>query len=262
MTQHATRPTSAQIAGAACLGLLVTGIIVVAFRGSWGALRDAALAAHFDRNAAGLYPFAVDGLLVVAIVAAVLLRHDRGARRYCLGIIGGYTVASWLINFLHGLGMFLADPATGKRPVPPWPVVVVIATLVIASIFLGSHLLVFVWRHLYPTTGARPEAAEVSQGATPASQDATPRVELPPTNLELAKAAFRESLAPDRQRLSQRALVERYGIKARQAAKVQDEVNRELTAEHAAPSSTEATDVAAQHTPNGRVDIRDGAGGR
>jgi hypothetical protein len=240
------RTTNGQLLGVAVLALAVAAIIVVAFRGSWGALRDAALAAYFDRDAADLYPYAVDGLLIIAIIAAVVLRNDRVARWYCLGIIGGYTAASLAINIMHGLGMFSVDPATGRRPVPPWPVVLLVASLVVASIFLASHLLVYVWRHLFPTGHGEAAAAEALRGATGAYDGATPRSGLPRSNVELARAAFRESLAPGRQRLSQQALASQYGVSVRQARAIQNDVQRE---QHELAAGLPP----AQHTPNGRV---------
>jgi len=211
----------------ACLATVVIGIIAVAFRGSWGALRDAALAAHFDRAAADLYPFAVDGLLVVAILAGVLLRHDDGARRYCLSILIGYTGASWLINYLHGLGMF-TPPARGQAvPVPPWPVVLVIASLVIGSIFLGSHLLIFVWRHVFPDASQAAIESETEHNDTPVRDDEPPVSELPADALEAAKDAYRTSLHPDLKTLSQADLVERFRISRREAGRVQSEVKAE-----------------------------------
>lgn len=233
----------------ASLVAVVVGIIVVAFRGSWGSLRDAALAAHFDRDAADLYPFAVDGLLIVAILAAVLLRHDRGARRYCLGIIATYTGASWLINFLHGLGQFATDPATGVRPGPPWYVVVVIASLVIGSIFLGSHLLVFVWRHVFPTaTPAAPLTPSYQPGAEP-GEDGTDVPGLPADVLAVAKDAYRQSLHPDLKTLSQTDLVNRFRISKREAARVQSEVKAELATQ---ASRQEVPEVATGAGPDGQ----------
>jgi hypothetical protein len=259
MTQRATK---AQLCGAGLLAGVVIAIIAVAFRGSWGALRDAALSTHFDHNAADLYPFAVDGLLVIAIIAAVLLRNDRVARWYSLGIIGSYTVASWAINFMHGLGWFGIDPATGRRAVPPWPVVMLIASLLIGSIFLGSHLLTFVGRHIFPNSPAAVENHEPSHDATPAYDDATPVAPVPANKIEAARTAFRASLAPDRQRLSQQSLADRYGISVRQARAVQDDVKREQE-EAADEWAAETVAIeAARYTPNGSVADRDGAGGR
>lgn len=252
MTSH-PRTDPARIWAVGTLVLVVVGIVAVAFRGSWGAFRDAALASHFDRASASLYPFAVDGLMVVAIIALVLLRHDPGARRYCLGIIAGYTGASLLINFLHGLGMF--SPATpGQRvPVPPWPVVLVIALLVVGSIFLGSHLLVYVWRHAFPEAPAVEPAAEAGDAGTGVGDDVPAVLEPPADNVEAAKLAYRKSLAPELKTLSQPDLTGRYQISKREAARVQSEVKAELAAETAKATAEEAADEPEPHTMNGRV---------
>lgn len=222
---------------------VVIGIIGVAFRGSWGALRDAALAAHFDRTGADLYPFAVDGLLIVAILSAVLLRHDHGARRYCLTIIGAYTGASWLINFLHGLGLFSPDPVTHKVPGPPWYVVLVIASLVIGSIFLGSHLLIYVWRHIFPDATPASTGAPANRPDTQAGDDAPPVPDLPADAFDVATDAYRRSLHPDMKTLSQADLVERFRITRREAARAQSEVKDELAAEAAKADDSETAGV-------------------
>lgn len=225
------RPGKGLIAAAVVIMLGVAGIIAVAFRGSWGALRDAAVACHFERSAADLYPWGVDGLLIITVGALVLLRHDSGARRYCLGIIGAYTGASWLINYLHGLGWFTVNPVTHQPPVPPWPVVLVVASLVIGSIFLGSHLLVFVWRRVFPNAIQPPAAEPVYQDAPPPGQD-TPAVPAPPADvMDAARAAYRFSREPGRKELSQQALVDQFGISKRKAAQVQSDVKAEDVAE-------------------------------
>lgn len=242
------------------LALGVLGIVAVAFRGSWGAFRDAALASHFDRDSASLYPFAVDGLMVVAIVAAVLLRHDRWARWYCLGIIGAYTVASWLINFLHGIGMFAPDPVTGDRPVPPWPVVVVIASLVVGSIFLGSHLLVYVGRHMFPEADATTQQSAAYRPGTATDGDVPAVSVLPPPPFEIAKDAYRKSLTPDLKTLSQKDLVIRYRVSKREAGRIQSEVKAEQTAASAPASGFEAGAVTVQHADNGRAPARTAGG--
>lgn len=246
------RATAGLIVAVAALVFVVVGIIAVAFRGSWGALRDAALAAHFDGPSADLYPFAVDGLLVVAILAAVLLRHDRGARRYTLGIIAGYTGASWVINFLHGLGMFSPDPVTHVRPGAPWYVVLVIASLVIGSIFLGSHLLVYVWRHMFPTAVHAEVPAEVFQPGTPADRGGPPVPEPPANNVEAAKLAYRHSLTPGMARLSQKALVDQFGLTKRQAGAVQSEVAHDLAGETVAAAAPEPDDEPVLYGVNGQ----------
>lgn len=216
-----------RFAAAAVLGVLVAGIVAVAFRGSWGALRDAALAAHFDRAAAVLYAFGVDGVIVVGVVAALVLRHQRGSRRYCLTVVGAYTGASWLLNFLHGIGMFATDPATGMRPTPPWYIVIVIASLVIGSIFLGSHLLVHVLRYLFPGEAGDGETLEAFQTVPPVSLNGHRVPAVSRDNVEAAKAAYRRSLDPDLKTLSQRDLVDRFGVSKRQAGQVQRDVDAE-----------------------------------
>jgi hypothetical protein len=226
---------------------VVIGIIGVAFRGSWGALRDAALAAHFDRTGADLYPFAVDGLLIVAILSAVLLRHDRGARQYCLSIIAAYTGASWLINFLHGLGLFSPDPVTHKVAGPPWYVVLVIASLVIGSIFLGSHLLIYVWRHVFPDASPANAAAPAVRPDTLPGDDVPPVPDLPVDAFDVAKDAYRRSLHPDMKTLSQADLVERFRITRREAARAQSEVKAELDAEAAKANASETAGVPEQN---------------
>lgn len=233
MTQHGhpnQQPTTGtRIVAVGSLLAVVVGIVAVAFRGSWGALRDAALACHLDVDSSTLYPFAVDGLIIVGIIAAVLLRHHRAARRYCLGIIGGYTVASWLINFLHGLGQFQSNPVTHVRPVPAWPVVVVVASLLVGSIFLGSHLLVLVWQHLWPRSFHAPETTPIaSDGQAPAS-DGTPIPAPPISRYDAAKNAYRQSLAPGLQTISRAALMSQWGLTRRDADRVRQEVADEET---------------------------------
>jgi hypothetical protein len=225
---------------------VVLGIIGVAFRGSWGALRDAALSAYFDGDGADLYPFAVDGLLIVAIISGVMLRHDRGARRYCLGIIISYTGASWLINYLHGLGTFAVNPATHARPVPPWYVVMLIAALLIGSIFLGSHLLIFVWRHIFPSAAGASAGEPAGEELPDADDDVPPIQELPAGTLDAAKQAYRKSLHPALKTLSQADLVSQYRLSKREAGQVQREVKAERDAE-------ETEDVPPEPEQNGQV---------
>jgi hypothetical protein len=246
-TSGPPRSGPGRIAAAVVLMVGVGGIIAVAFRGSWASFRDAALACHFDRSAADLYPWGVDGLLIITVGALVLLRHDPGARRYCLGIIAAYTGASWLINYLHGLGEFAANPVTHKVPVPPWPVVLVIASLVIGSIFLGSHLLVFVWRHVFPNAIPDGPIAPVHQDAPPVDDDVPAVPELPADAFTVAKDAYRQSLHPDLRTLSQDVMVERFRISKREAARVQSEVKAELAAETAAAATPEPVDVPSQN---------------
>jgi hypothetical protein len=142
----------------AALSIVLVGIIAVAFRGSWTAHRDAALAAHFDSTGADLYPFAPDGLILIALIAALVLRHDRKARFYALSVVAVFTLTSFVVNHLHGLGTFAPEEASGLRPELDWAVVALIAGQLIGAIFFGSHLIVSSLRYLFPST--QPEQAE------------------------------------------------------------------------------------------------------
>jgi len=131
-------------------GLLAV-VIGVAFRGSWTAHSDGAKAAHFDDWGAWLYPFAPDGLIVLALVGAVVLRHQRGPRIYCLGVVALFTVTSYVVNHLHGLGKFemVGESDVLKTALDPW-VVGLIALQLVGAIAFGSHILMHVFRHLFP----------------------------------------------------------------------------------------------------------------
>jgi uncharacterized protein DUF2637 len=100
------------IAAVVSLGVVLLGIIAVAFRGSWTAHNDGALAAHFDPTGAALYPFAPDGLIVIALIAAMVLRHNRKARLYALFVVGLFTFTSFVINTFTGSA---SSPST-RRP--------------------------------------------------------------------------------------------------------------------------------------------------
>ncbi|WP_157251149.1 hypothetical protein [Nonomuraea typhae] len=139
------------IAGVVGLALLVLAIVAVGLSVSLGPLRDTALAVHIDPTAASLWWIGVDGLVVVAIIAAVVLRHDPWARWYALGVVGFFTAASGLLQYLHGRGLTAPDQGAGGDPALPWQVVALVAALVIGTIFCATHLFVYVLRHLFPS---------------------------------------------------------------------------------------------------------------
>lgn len=138
---------------AVVLAVLLAAVITVAFRGSWTSQSDAARAAHFDPTGSFLYPFAPDGLIVLALVGAVVLRHKFWPRLYCLAVVVLFTITSYVVNHLHGMGTFvmvgdganavLAKPLDGR-------VVGLIAGQLVGSIAFGSHILMHVFRHLFP----------------------------------------------------------------------------------------------------------------
>lgn len=224
--------TGGTIAAVVSLGMVLVGIIGVAFRGSWTAHRDAALAAHFDPTGAVLYPFAPDGLIVIALIAAMVLRHDRRARFYALSVVGLFTFTSFVINHLHGLGQFALIPATGLRPDLPWPTVALIAGQVIGAMFFGSHLIVFALRYLFP--GAPSD--QPVQAVAPSVEHQDGGAETPPARAietvlepepeDVAKRVYSVLLDLD-QTIGRDKLAKACGISARAAVRVRKEVEQE-----------------------------------
>ncbi|MEV8545064.1 DUF2637 domain-containing protein [Streptomyces sp. NPDC051572] len=133
--------------------LLIAALVVVvgmAFRVSWNALRDIANAIGADHTAATLYPFVVDGLMALALVATlVLVGNDR---KFALRVLGTYTAASLVLNYVHGLVPALHgatvdwgrladwDPAN-------WALVLLATSLPVGSIYFGSDLVAKVLHH-------------------------------------------------------------------------------------------------------------------
>lgn len=132
-------------------GLLVAalvGVVAMAFRVSWNAQRDVARAVGADGTAALLYPFVVDGLMALALVATLVLTGKD--KTFALRVLAGYTVASLVLNYVHGLVPELHggsrvqladwDPAN-------WVLVLLATSLPVGSIFFGSDLVAKVLHH-------------------------------------------------------------------------------------------------------------------
>ncbi|MFJ2638184.1 DUF2637 domain-containing protein [Streptomyces sp. NPDC087511] len=141
--------------------LLVVALVAVvgmAFRVSWNAMRDIARAIGADPTAAKLYPFVVDGLMALALIATlVLVGKDR---RFALWVLGGYTGASLVLNYVHGLVAKLHEPDIGMVRLAHWDsahyVLVFIATsLPVGAIFFGSDLVAKVLHHRTATETVR-----------------------------------------------------------------------------------------------------------
>ncbi|MEU9132828.1 DUF2637 domain-containing protein [Kitasatospora sp. NPDC048540] len=132
------------------------GVVGMAFRVSWNALKDIASAIGADPTAATVYPLVIDGLMALALVAVLILT---GAdRRFALRVLVGYTVASLVLNYTHGLVTLhgggrakLADWAPAH-----WALVLLASSLPVGSIAFGSDLVAKVLHH-------RPEPAENTQ---------------------------------------------------------------------------------------------------
>ncbi|WP_431679286.1 DUF2637 domain-containing protein [Kitasatospora sp. KL5] len=137
------------------LGLLT--VVGMAFRVSWNALRDVVAAIGADPQAAFVYPMVVDGLMALALVAALMLTGPD--RKFALRVLAGYTVASLVLNYVHGLVPALHDG--GRARLADWPpahyaLVLLASCLPVGSIYFGSDLVAKVLHH-------KPEPAENTQ---------------------------------------------------------------------------------------------------
>ncbi|MFJ8554069.1 DUF2637 domain-containing protein [Streptomyces sp. NPDC093676] len=146
--------------------LLVTalvGVVGMAFRVSWNALRDIANAIGADDTAATLYPFVVDGLMALALVATlVLVGKDR---TFALRVLGTYTLASLVLNYVHGLvpelhGRTVDWGRLAEWDPANWALVLLATSLPVGSIYFGSDLVAKVLHHRptpIPTTSTNVE---------------------------------------------------------------------------------------------------------
>ncbi|MFD7747149.1 DUF2637 domain-containing protein [Streptomyces sp. NPDC059698] len=134
-------------------GLLIAalvGVVAMAFRVSWNALKDVATATGADETAATLYPFVVDGLMALALVATLVLTGD--ARRFALRVLAAYTLASLVLNYVHGLVPELHDEVVNWGRLADWDpanwaLVLLATSLPVGSIYFGSDLVAKVLHH-------------------------------------------------------------------------------------------------------------------
>jgi hypothetical protein len=155
-------------------------VVGMAFAVSWTALRDVAMAIGIPTVAATLYPFVVDGLMALALVATLTLTGD--ARRTALRVLAAYTAASLTLNYVHGLVPELHGLEPGERvrlaatDVAHWALVGLAAALPVGAIYFGSDLVARVLHHrpeqsvstLEPSTPtAAPEPAPVGPDPEP-----------------------------------------------------------------------------------------------
>jgi hypothetical protein len=166
------------------LVLALVGVVGMAFRVSWNALRDVARTVGADATAALLYPFVVDGLMALALVATLVLTGRD--RTFALRVLAGYTLASLMLNYVHGLvpalhgggqRMVLAEWAPAN-----WALVLLATSLPVGSIFFGSDLVAKVLHH-------RP-ANQDETTETPVNQSVS---DLPVSTLPLPAAVPQQS---------------------------------------------------------------------
>ncbi|MFE7014482.1 DUF2637 domain-containing protein [Streptomyces sp. NPDC057651] len=151
--------------GRTALVLALVVVVAMAFRVSWNALRDIAGAVGADATAATLYPFVVDGLMALALIATLVLAGQD--RTFALRVLGTYTVASLVLNYVHGLVPELHgrtvdwgrladwDPAN-------WALVLLATSLPVGSIYFGSDLVAKVLHHRPASIPAADTIAEES----------------------------------------------------------------------------------------------------
>lgn len=136
--------------GKALLVVALVAVVGMAFRVSWNALRDIARAIGADRTAAMLYPFVVDGLMALALVATLVLTDK--ARTFALRVLGTYTVASLVLNYVHGLIPKLHGASVDWGRLADWDpanyaLVLLATSLPVGSIYFGSDLVAKVLHH-------------------------------------------------------------------------------------------------------------------
>ncbi|MFD9376108.1 DUF2637 domain-containing protein [Streptomyces sp. NPDC059999] len=165
------------------IALILALVIVVAmaFRVSWNALRDIAKAIGADDVAATLYPFVVDGLMALALVAALVLTEE--ARKFALRVLAGYTLASLVLNYVHGLLPELHAESIGwsrlaEGNLTNWALVLLATSLPVGSIYFGSDLVAKVLHHRPTREPVEQESTHIPAYRSTPEQD-EPQVEQP-----------------------------------------------------------------------------------
>ncbi|MEU7724557.1 DUF2637 domain-containing protein [Streptomyces sp. NPDC040724] len=169
------------------LVLALVAVVGMAFRVSWNALRDVARAIGADDTAATLYPFVVDGLMALALVAALVLTGD--ARRFALRVLAAYTLASLVLNYVHGLLPELHAESAGWTRLASgdwtnWALVLLATSLPVGSIYFGSDLVAKVLHHRPPIDPNTQKSTQTGVNQSTPEQDEAP-VEQPEPEEEL-----------------------------------------------------------------------------
>ncbi|MFI1397809.1 DUF2637 domain-containing protein [Streptomyces sp. NPDC020681] len=186
--------------------LLVAALVAVvgmAFRVSWNALHDVARTVGADATAALLYPFVVDGLMALALVATLVL--DGAARKFALKVLAGYTLASLVLNFVHGLVPELHGKSVDWGRLADWDaanvaLVLLATSLPVGSIYFGSDLVAKVLHHQPDTTTDTKKSTQIeSERSTSDLRESTREpitaaAELPAVDAADSEPAARERL--------------------------------------------------------------------
>ncbi|MDJ0341374.1 DUF2637 domain-containing protein [Streptomyces sp. H10-C2] len=181
----------------ALLILALVGVVGMAFRVSWNAQRDVAATVGADAAASLLYPFVVDGLMALALVATLVLTGRD--RRFALRVLAGYTAASLVLNYVHGLvpalhnggsRMVLAEWAPAN-----WALVLLATSLPVGSIFFGSDLVAKVLHH-QPANQDETAVTLTNQSVSDLQESTPPAVPEPPVHPAIEAAEAAPILAP------------------------------------------------------------------
>ncbi|MGW6526677.1 DUF2637 domain-containing protein [Streptomyces venezuelae] len=165
----------------------------MAFRVSWNALSDVARAIGADSTAALLYPIVVDGLMALALVATLVLTGPD--RKFALRVLAAYTIASLLLNYMHGLVPALHTTSVQRGRLTDWDpanwaLVLLATSLPVGSIYFGSDLVAKVLHHnpesadsaeiaSAQSVSQQPDESAGEQAARPMSAQAEPAPEQP-----------------------------------------------------------------------------------
>ncbi|MFE5122926.1 DUF2637 domain-containing protein [Streptomyces sp. NPDC056669] len=148
----------------AALVLALVGVVGMAFRVSWNALRDVATAIGADPTAATLYAYVVDGLMALALIARLVLTAESD-RKFALRVLAFYTTASLVLNYVHGLVPELHGGSVGPGRLADlgkvgWLLVLLATSLPVGSIYFGSDLVAKVLHHRAEPTANAEKTAE------------------------------------------------------------------------------------------------------
>ncbi|WP_438290970.1 DUF2637 domain-containing protein [Streptomyces sp. HUAS TT7] len=184
----------------------LVAVVLMAFRVSWNALSDVAGAIGADSTAALLYPIVVDGLMALALVATLVLTGPD--RKFALRVLAAYTIASLLLNYVHGLipALHTTSVQWGRladwNPAN-WALVLLATSLPVGSIYFGSDLVAKVLHH-YPESADSAEAASAQSASEQAAQSTSDQAEpapeqlTEPTLVKVAKAPATEPTEADK----------------------------------------------------------------
>ncbi|MEU4268173.1 DUF2637 domain-containing protein [Streptomyces sp. NPDC026092] len=217
-------------AGKTALVLALVAVVGMAFRVSWNALRDVATAVGADETGATLYPFVVDGLMALALVATLVLT-DRSDKKFALRVLAAYTAASLVLNFVHGLVPELHGESVDWTRLADWDAVnwllVLLATsLPVGSIYFGSDLVAKVLHHrpIDPTKAEKSTQIETERST---SDVVEPAPEPIPTQVEMVaieRSAQVDSSAEEEStdRVAVRAVAAEQSVPRRATGRVPD----------------------------------------